>query len=145
MHPNYQNNRIKHRMESKNKLFSLIEPSENLKNSIINIIRYEERKKAIYKIVFSSVVSLASISLAIFYAISIVKDFYQSGLSDYISLIFTDGTSLISYWQSYFMSILESLPILQITIVFASMWALVWSLNVFLPALKNTKKVFYKF
>jgi hypothetical protein len=131
-------------MENKNQLFNTIEPNENLKNSIIIKIKKEEMKRAMYKIVFSSFVSFASVSMAIIFAINIVKDAYQSGIFEYLSLLFSDGMSLVSYWQSYAMSIVESLPVFQITVVFASAWAFIWSLNTILPILKNTKSVFYK-
>ena len=131
-------------METKNQLFSMVEPSKNLKISILNKIKLEEMKMAIYKKVFSSVASLASVSLAIIFIIDIIKDAYQSGLSEYLSLLFSDGASLISYWQSYAMSIIESLPILQITIVFASIWVFAWSLSTVLSSQKSIKSISYK-
>ena len=131
-------------MKNENQLFSMIEPSGNLKISIMEKIRKEEIKKATYEVVLSSAASLVSISAAIFFVISIVRDAYQSGLSEYLSLIFSDGASLISYWQSYIMSIIESLPILQITIFFASIWVFAWSLNKAMTIFKNTRAIFYK-
>jgi hypothetical protein len=131
-------------METKRNIFSMIEPSDNLKSSILNKIKIEERKRTIFKIVFSSVVSLASVSMAAVYIINIVKDFYQSGLSEYVSLLFSDGVSMASYWQSYVMSIVESLPIVPITIAVASIGVFVWSVNMALTSLKNTRSVFYK-
>ena len=131
-------------MEAKNQIFDMIEPSKNLKSSIMFKIRKEEIKIAIYKIVAGSVASLASISVAIIFLLNIVNDAHQSGLSDYLSLLLSDGASLLSYWQSYAMSVLESLPIIPIAIVVASIGVFVWSVNMALTNLKNTKSVFYK-
>jgi len=131
-------------MEIKSNIFNMIEPSDNLRSSIINKIKIEERKRTIFKIVFSSAVSLASVSMAAVYIINIVKDFYQSGLSEYVSLLFSDGVGMASYWQSYVMSIVESLPIVPITITVASIGVFVWSVNTVLTSLKNTRSVFYK-
>jgi len=128
-----------------NQLFSVIEPSENLRNSIINKIKKEEMKRTIYKIVFSSVVSLSSVSLAIFSITYVIKDAYQSGLSEYLSLLLSDGGLLVSYWQTYAMSIVESLPIVPITLVVASIWIFVWSVNSVFEAFKNTRSSFIKF
>ena len=129
-------------MEAKNQIFDMIEPSKNLKSSIMFKIRKEEIKIAIYKIVAGSVASLASISVAIIFLLNIVNDAHQSGLSDYLSLLLSDGASLLSYWQSYAMSVLESLPIIPIAIVVASIGVFVWSVNMALTNLKNTKSVF---
>jgi hypothetical protein len=132
-------------MESKKQpLFDLVEPGDSLKISILNKIKREEVKKTIYKIVFSSVLSFFSISVAFIYAINVIKDFYQSGLSEYFSLIFSDGASLVTYWQSYIMSIVESLPIIPITILVASIGIFIWSINVVLTSFKNTRSIFYK-
>lgn len=143
MHPNYQYKRINKQMENKNQLFSTVEPSENLKVSIIKEIKKREIIRAVYKIAFSSAVSLTSVSVAIIFVVNVVKDFYQSGLYEYISLMFSDGTSLISYWQTYLISVAESLPIIQITVVLASILSFIWSLNIVLPALKDTRRIFY--
>ncbi len=145
MHPNYQYKRINKRMENKKRLFNIIEPSENLKNSIINKIKKEEMKMTIYKIVFSSAISLVSVSMIIIFAVNIIKDAYQSGLSEYISLLFSDGAGMASYWQTYVMSIMESLPIIPITIFVASVWIFVWSISSALETLRGTKPVFIKF
>jgi len=126
-------------MKNNDHYFNIIEPSTNLRNSVIHAIKMEETKKAVYNIVFNSIISLVSISVAVVYMINIIKDAYKSGLSEYLSLIFSDGTSLISYWQTYVLSVVESLPIIQITVVVASMGILVWSLNTIMEKLPNTK------
>jgi len=131
-------------MESKNQLFSIIEPSKNLKISIMNKIRKEEIKKTIYKIAFSSILSLGSVAMSIIFIMNVIKDTYQSGLYEYLSLIASDGALVISYWKTFTMSVVESLPILQITMVFTSVWIFVWSINMVLTSLKNTKSIFYK-
>jgi len=144
MHPNYQNKRIKYCMENKNQIFDMIEPSPLLKSSIIIKIKRAEIKRVIYQIVLSSVVSIFSILMSVVFILNIITDAYQSGLSEYISLIFSDGILITSYWQTYLMSVVESLPIILITITVASIWVFVWSVNKFLESYKNTKSFFYK-
>ncbi|WP_420266682.1 hypothetical protein [Candidatus Magnetominusculus dajiuhuensis] len=131
-------------MERKNHFFSLIEPNENLKSSIINRIKKEEIKRAIYRVVLDSAISLISVSIAIIYIVNIIKDAYQSGLFDYISLLFSDGASIISFWQSYVMSVVETLPIIPIAIVVASILVFVWSVSSVLKAFEISKPRFYK-
>lgn len=131
-------------MENKNPLFMMIEPKEYLKSSIISAIKREETKRTIYKIAFSSLTSMISVFIATVSVFNIIKDAHQSGLSEYLSLIFSDGVLLASYWQTYVMSVAESLPIIPITIVVASIGVSVWSINKALLGLKNTRLVFYK-
>lgn len=127
-----------------NKLFSIVEPSVNLKNSIINKIKREEIKRTAYKIAISSGISLATIFVTIFSVSNIIKDAYQSGLSEYLSLIFSDGTLLISHWQTYLISITESLPMIQITVTVASVWIFAWSLNTVVETLKTRRQFFMR-
>ena len=131
-------------MERKNQLFNILEPNINVKNSIIGKIKKEEMKRTIYKIVFSSVVSLTSISIAIISIINVVKDAYQSGLSEYLSLLVSDTSLVFSFWQSYILSVTESLPIIPITIVLASVLIFVWSINSAIKTLGSTRSIFYK-
>lgn len=128
----------------KNELFEIIEPKAELKNSIINKIRKEETKRVIYRAVSRSLLSLASIFTLVFYTINIFKDAQTSGLSEYMSLIVSDSALVMSYWQTYVMSVVESLPIIPITITVASVWIFVWSVNSLVSVLKNTKSIFYK-
>jgi hypothetical protein len=131
-------------MESQKQLFKMIEPSKKLESSILSKIKIEETKRTVYKIVFSFGAFIISISTGIIFAINIIKDASQSGLSDYLSLIFSDGSAIISFWQSYMMSIAESLPIIPIAILVASIWIFVWSLNTILVTFKNSRSIFYK-
>ncbi len=144
MHPNYQNERINKCMDSKNQLFNIIEPKNQLKKSVIGKIKALEMKKTINNVVFSSLISLASIASIVFFIINIINDASKSGLSQYLSLIFSDGKLIASYWQTYVLSVVESLPIIPIAIVVASFSIFVWSLNKFLENIRNTKSVFYK-
>ena len=130
-------------MERRNQLFSMVEPSDKLKTTILKTIKREEIKRSVYRLVFSSVLSLASIIIAFVYMVNIFNDFNQSGFSEYLSLIYSDGALLMNYWQIYVMSIVESLPIIPITILVASVWVFVWSANTMMTNLKNTNLFSY--
>lgn len=145
MHPNQKNQRIRYHMEGKKQLFNILEPKNDLKVSIIKKIKREELKRSILKIGLSSFVSLGSAVSVVFLLVNIIKDYYRSGLSEYVSLMFSDGSALVSYWQSYVMSLIETLPIFTITLVLISIWILTVSLNLVLSFSKNMSKVFYQF
>lgn len=132
-------------MDGKKQLFSIIEPKDSLKVSIIKKIKREELKKYILKTGLGIFISLSSIISTVFLLVNIIKDYYKSGLSEYISLMFSDGSLLVSYWQSYIMSVVEALPIFTITLILVSVWIFIMSSNVVLSAFKNTRKGFYQF
>ncbi|MFA6430234.1 MAG: hypothetical protein WC229_00460 [Candidatus Paceibacterota bacterium] len=132
-------------MEGKKQLFNILEPKNSLKVSIIKKIKREEFKRSILKIGLSSFVSLGSAVSVVFLLVNIIRDYYRSGLSEYVSLMFSDGSALVSYWQSYVMSLIETLPIFAITLVLISIWVLTVSLNLVLSFSKNMSKVFYQF
>lgn len=144
MHPNLKNQRIRKRMIDKVELFDILEPKKNLKISIIKKIRKEELKGSIIKIGLNFSVSFVSVLVVAFLFINLVRDYYQSGLSDYVSLLFSDGSLLVSYWQSYIMSVVESLPIFLITLTLVFVVVSVVSLNLALATIKNTKGIIYK-
>jgi hypothetical protein len=91
-----------------------------------------------------SILSLASIFSLVFYTINIFKDAQISGLSEYLSLIISDSGLVISYWQTYMMSIVESLPIIPIAITAVSVLIFVWSISSLVNTFKNTRAIFYK-
>ncbi len=132
-------------MEGKKQLFNILEPKDSLKASIIKKIKKEEHKMFVLKIGLSLSFSLGSVVSVVFLLTNIIKDYYKSGLSEYISLMFSDGSLLVSYWQSYIMSVVEALPIFAITLVLVSIWIFIMSSNSALLTLKNTRKVFYQF
>jgi len=131
-------------MIDKVELFDILEPKKNLKISIIKKIRKEELKGSIIKIGLNFSVSFVSVLVVAFLFINLVRDYYQSGLSDYVSLLFSDGSLLVSYWQSYIMSVVESLPIFLITLTLVFVVVSVVSLNLALATIKNTKGIIYK-
>ena len=131
-------------MKNYNLFFDVVEPNENLKNSILSAIKKRETTKLVNKIFFDLAVLLVSASVAILYFINLFKDFYQSGLSDYLSLIFSDGSALLSYWQSYLMSVVESFPIIPIAIILICILAFIWSLNALFENYKGTRLANYK-
>jgi len=121
-----------------------MEPKNELKKSIIGKIKVLEMRKTLKKVVLSSFISLVSITSVVIFVINIINDASKSGLSQYLSLIFSDGKLIATYWQTYVMSVVESLPIIPIVIVVVSISIFIWSLNKFLESIKNTKSVFYK-
>lgn len=112
----------------------LIEPPTGLFEKIMNRIHKEERLLTIKRriVIFSIglVGSLAGFVPAFRMA---QAGFIESGFVQFISLIFSDFSVVITYWQSFVSVLLETFPIMSII-------ALLVILFVFLESLKHLTK-----
>lgn len=114
---------------SKEQYFLTIEPDFGLKEKIIHKIEKEAKKKAVFTFIFAGFTSLTSVLAMIYSLVLIVKDYYSSGLSEYISLVFSDSSILLSFWKEFTLSVVESLPFITITLTLTSVWIFIWSLK----------------
>ncbi len=109
-------------------IFIQVETPPYLKNKILARINKQERFSARIKLTisgFGALFAIGALGPAILYAI---RDFNQSGLYEYISLLFSD-TSVFSFWKEIGLSIIESMPIIGIMLVLGSICILLISLQ----------------
>lgn len=100
-----------------NFLKELYKPSEELYNKILNRISNEKSIVAMRKrLIFTSFVFAISISCFVLSVIFFLSAASQSGFSQIFSLIFSDFQIISSYSSSFVLSLLESLPILNIVL-----------------------------
>ncbi len=113
-----------------------IKAPSHLCEAVLNRLKAEQRKASRIKLGIFSVLALASLA-AIFPAVNyLVSEFGKSGSSQYLSLIFSDWSTLASYWQDFALSLAESLPVLGIIAVLSSVFMLLNSIRI---AIKNIK------
>ena len=62
---------------------------------------------------------------AVSYTVSLAQ---QSGFTSYLSLLASDGTSIISYWKPFTLSVVESAPIIGSALVLAALLVAGYSL-----------------
>lgn len=109
------------------KLFTHLEPMEppvGLFNRVMNRIR-EEKQLIILKrrIMIFSVGLLASVAMFIPVFRWVQADLTQSGFLQFFSLVFSDFKIVITYWQNFSMSLLETVPAVSLAILFATVFA----------------------
>jgi hypothetical protein len=93
-----------------------IEPPTGLADRIMESIRYKQRVIAFKKTALFSFTFLASL-IAVMPAFSwLHSDIANSGFLSFSSLIFSDFSIVVRYWQSFGMTILETLPALSIAL-----------------------------
>jgi hypothetical protein len=113
------------------KLFSYIstqEPSQELLGKIMSRIEGERKMVAIKRKIIVFSVGLAGSILALVPAFKMVWDgISSSGFAQFLSLLFTDSEVVMAYWQSFAMTLLESLPMFSIILFLVIVFTLLGS------------------
>ena len=79
------------------------------------IIKYEKQSIRI-KLWAFSLISLTSFIVLIPVLKTMLSNFSQSGFYEYLSLVFSSGGLIISYWRDFLSSLAESLPVMSIAL-----------------------------
>lgn len=110
-----------------------INPPQGLEKAILHLIYKKER----FSMVLQS--GLSVLSFVAFFPLGaiLIENFTKSSFSDYLSILFSGDGTLTTYWQELTLSIIESLPILSITIFLGVGIFFLYSLN---KAIKNGKQ-----
>ncbi len=115
------------------KLFTHIdykEPPSGLLDKIILHI-YSERRRQVLRtrIVLFGTLSFVAIAALVPAWQGLQSGISQSGFLQFISLIFSDSAVVITYWQNFALSLLESLPALEAAAVLGAIFAFLFSLK----------------
>ena len=112
------------------------EPPKGLLEKILKRIRREERFLVFRRTAIFSVMLIASL-LGVVPSLKIVlTDFGQSGFINFFSLLFSDFHSVATYWQSFLMILLETLPAASLALF---LFILLILLQSFKSLVKNIK------
>lgn len=99
--------------------FSLIEPPIGLYEKIMKRIHQKERVLVLRRVIIFSTTLI--ISLVSFFPVvsMLMYDINQSGFLQFSSLMFSDTSSVMTYWRSFMMTLLETLPALSLALFLA--------------------------
>ncbi|HRY63002.1 MAG TPA: hypothetical protein P5267_00110 [Patescibacteria group bacterium] len=98
-----------------------VEPSAGLLSVVMTRLEAEERRaiaRSRRRLFFASLFLLASLGALIPVFRVAYTDLAASGFFQYLSLLFSDFSIIASSWQSYAFSLLETLPVLSLTLCF---------------------------
>ena len=104
-------------------------PDIDFENRLMSVIQNEGQKvrqRSFWTRVVVSVGSLVSIVLV---SISLVKNVLASGFYDYASIMFLDFGSATMYMKDISLSLVESLPILTLSLFLSLVVVFVWSVR----------------
>jgi len=96
-----------------------IEPRQELLGLILQRIHKEERLLTIRRVVlFSTIFACSVIGLVPTFNM-LMLDISSSGFNNFFSLLFSDFSVVTTYWQSFVMILLETLPALSLALFLA--------------------------
>jgi hypothetical protein len=116
----------------------LIEPPSELFPNIMRCIRQEQKTRQLkFRIAVFSICLFGS-AAAFFPAIKIVwTEFAESGFISFLSLLFTDAGAVLGAWQSFGLSLLETLPVTSLIVLFSISVMFICSLRFLSRDIKN--------
>lgn len=122
---------------NKGKYLHIYEVSPTLPVNVLKCIKHAEIRQSRLESAFSySLITLATILCLGAFA-WVYNDATQTGLWSSLSLIFSDGGVVVSYWREFTSSIIESLPVVSLVAVFISLFVLVLSIGNFTQVRQN--------
>ncbi|HOZ36753.1 MAG TPA: hypothetical protein PLR18_02900 [bacterium] len=123
--------------QSYQKLFTHLKPAEppaGLLTVVMARLAKEERRaiaRSRRHLFFVSLLLLGSL-WAFFPAVKLVyTDLIASGFFQYLSLLFSDFSVIASSWQSYAFSLLETMPVVSLTLFLAVTFVFLFALRFF--------------
>jgi hypothetical protein len=115
-----------------------LKPPKELREKILSSINTEEIRRAKMYFLVSTTTALVSIFGLFFSVRYMIQEFYQSSFYSYLSLIFSDPSVVVLYWKELSISLLETLPILGMTISLMAIYALLASVRTLVKSVRGT-------
>lgn len=110
---------------------------KDLHNTIVRRISDEERRRARVFLISSTamgILSLCGIASSIYF---VVQGLYQSSFYSYFSLLMSDPDASLLYWREFGLSLVETVPLLEITLSIVAVVMLLVSVRVFMQNLRS--------
>lgn len=85
-------------------------PELTLTDDIWHAIVAREERKAHLQVLSNMLVGVVSFVCLFPAVITMLRQFAESGFSEYLSLGFSDGASIISYWKEFVLTLADALP-----------------------------------
>lgn len=123
------------------KLFSSlseINPPAGLQQKILERLRQAQKRAIFWRLIFFSSTTILSLVALVPVLQTAYARLIESGFTRFFSLLFSDFTLITSFWRSFAMSLLETLPIMSLVVILIV-------LAVFLESIKLLDKETKKF
>ncbi len=118
----------------------MAEPRAELYKIVLERINSEKIRLAKARLVYGSIIGVASVFALVPTWQYFLSEFTQSGFYQYLSLILSDGITS-AYWKELGLTLAESLPVLSITATLCLVFVLLLTLKYLV---RDTQVVFIK-
>ena len=118
-----------------------IEPPSGLLNKILKRIHKEERLLVLRRTIIFSITLVGSLIALIPSFNMLSSDFTRTGFISFLSLMFSDFSSVTLYWQSFMMILLETLPAISLVLFLAVVLIFLQSLKSLTKDIKMIKNI----
>lgn len=104
-------------------------PNKNLAERIITAWQKRvNRTRRIYKITWGTI-TLGTLVGMIPMMISIANQWSQSGISYYLSVLFSDTGAMATFGKDVGLAVLESLPVMSLVVTIALLWIMILAIK----------------
>lgn len=118
-----------------------LEPSPELFMKVMKRIRREERILLFKKIAFLSTILVASLAAFVPAIKMLVQEAQTSGFVQFASLAFSDFATIKAYWQTFAMTILETLPVISLAFFLAVLLTFLQSVKALSKNIKTVSNI----
>ena len=119
----------------------IFEPQTGLVESIWQKISFHQKRVFRVKLYFFSLIGFLSLAGLVPALKVLLGQFAQSGFYEYLSVAFSGGSNIFSYWRELGYSLLESLPVMNIIFSFGLIFIFMISVRYVLKQIINNKHI----
>jgi len=116
-----------------------ISPTTDLRSRILLNVAEASSKRRFWHVLVGSVMSVASLVAVAPLFVYTIGEFYRSGFVSFISLIFTDSGVVMSNFNEYALSVMDSVPFWAITITLTSILLFLISARYLITGISNKR------
>lgn len=114
-----------------------LNPPTDFQATIFTVVKQHENLRTKIKLTSQSLLAITSFVAFFPLGSAVAQAFSNSSFSEYVSLLFSGDTAVMTYWQELTFSIIESLPILSLTLFLFATIVFLYSLT---RALRNGRQ-----
>ena len=118
-------------------------PNPSLSMHIWSLVCAREARVIRIKSWCYATVGVLSLGWLIVAVKELAKAFTQSGFYEYLSLAFSDGGAVVSYWKEFALTLADSLPVTSIILCLVAVFMLLVSIKQGARQFKNQLSVAY--
>ncbi|MBU6141544.1 hypothetical protein KGO95_00305 [Patescibacteria group bacterium] len=118
------------------------EPSPALYHAVLHRIDHERARQAKFRLAGLLALALASLGALVPAFHYTAQEFARTGVFQYASLLFSDGSLMATYWREFVMTVIESIPVLGVVFMLSAVGTFLASM---ILALKNMRIVMLEY